>query len=54
MPVHTVPVTAAYASHSGAKAAFIGMSVPAQRHAADCATEMAAYIIDLAVLRLKQ
>tara|TARA_B110001452_G_scaffold85980_2_gene70256 strand:- start:243 stop:623 length:381 start_codon:yes stop_codon:yes gene_type:complete len=54
MPVKTVPVTAAYASHSGANAALSGISVPAPTHASDWSTEIIAYIIDLAVLRLKQ
>ena len=54
MPVQTVPVNAAYASHTGAHNAFRGMNAPTATQAADCATEMAAYINDLAVSRLKQ
>ena len=54
MPVQTVPVNAAHASHTGAHTAFTGMNAPTATHAADCATEIAAYINDLAVSRSKQ
>ena len=54
MPVQTVPVNAAYASHTGAHTAFRGINAPTATQAADCATEMAAYINDLAVSRSKQ
>jgi hypothetical protein len=52
MPVHTVPVTAAYATHSGSHASLSGISEPRATHAALWTTEMAACLSDRIVSRV--
>ena len=54
MPVHTQPVTAAYSSHRGQAAIVIGICKPRATHAAPSRTEMAAYLRERIVLRVKQ